>query len=354
MAMKDNFIPGLELSRQYYWKVIRPILDANYTNIKHTAALIGDGSEVLGFDTPLSTDHDWGPRIMLFLSEADYSNLSETVNQVIRKYLPESFLGYSIEPKNRTKKDHSVRILTIRDYIMEYLGFDIKNEFEPADWLTFPEQKLCAITKGDIFWDGVELNQVRNRFEYYPQDIWLYLLASGWTRIGQEEHLMGRAGNAGDEIGSALIASRLVRDLMRLCYLMEKQYAPYAKWFGIAFTHLAIAEELIPVFGKILTSSEWIERQKYLTLAYEIVAEKHNSIGITESLDINVNYFFERPFLVIGGERFAQAISAQIKDPKVKLLVNQRLIGSVDQFSDSTDILTETKWRMIIRKLYEL
>lgn len=354
MAMKDNFIPGLELSKQFYWEVIRPILDTSYANIKHTAALIGDGSEVLGFDTPLSTDHDWGPRVMLFLSEADYSNLSEMVNQAIRKSLPKSFLGYAIEPKNMTKSDHSVEILTIRDYIMEYLGFDIQNELGPADWLTFPEQKLCAITKGAIFWDGVELNRVRNRFEYYPRDVWLYLLASGWTRIGQEEHLMGRAGNAGDEIGSALIAARLVRDLMRLCYLMEKQYAPYAKWFGIAFAQLAIAKELISVFIKVLTASEWIERQKYLTLAYEIVAKKHNTMGITESLEVKVNKFYERPFLVIGGGQFAQAISAQIEDPEVKLLVSQRLIGSVDQFSDSTDILSDTKWRMVLRQLYEI
>jgi hypothetical protein len=34
-----------------------------------------------------------------------------------------------------------------------------------------------------------------------------------WNRIGQEEHLMGRA-DRGDEIGSAIIAARLVRDLM--------------------------------------------------------------------------------------------------------------------------------------------
>jgi hypothetical protein len=353
MRMKDNFTPGLELSKQFYRDVIRPILETNYAHIKHTAALIGDGSDVLGFDSLLSTDHDWGPRVMLFLSETDYSDFSETMDQVIRKNLPKSFLGYTIEPKNTTKSVHGFQILTIRDYILEYLGFDIQNELEPADWLTFTEQKLCAITKGAIFWDGVGLDRVRHRFEYYPRDVWLYLLASGWTRIGQEEHLMGRAGSASDEIGSALIAARLVRDLMRLCYLMEKEYAPYAKWFGVAFTQLAIAKDLVPIFKKVLTANEWVERQKYLIMAYEIVAKKHNTLGITKSLDDKVNNFYERPFLVIGGGRFAQAIKEQIKDPAVKLLQNKRLIGSVDQFSDSTDILTETKWRKVLRQLYE-
>jgi hypothetical protein len=275
------------------------------------------------------------------------------MDHVIRENLPESFLGYTIVPRNTTKNVHSFQILPIREYILDYLGFDIRNDLEPADWLTFPEQKLRAITKGEIFRDEVDLGQVRNLFGYYPRDVWLYLLASGWTRIGQEEHLMGRAGSAGDEIGSALIAARLVRDLMRLCYLMEREYAPYAKWFGAAFARLAISKDLAPIFKNVLTADEWLERQRYLNLAYEMVAKKHNTLGITEPLDVNVSNFHERPFLVIGGGRFAQAISAQITDPAVKLFVNHRLIGSVDQFSDSTDILTETKWRMVLRQLYE-
>ena len=36
----------------------------------HAAALVGDGSDVLGRDTPMSTDHGWGPAVTLFLPEA--------------------------------------------------------------------------------------------------------------------------------------------------------------------------------------------------------------------------------------------------------------------------------------------
>ena len=66
-------------------------------------------------------------------------------------------------------------------------------------------------------------------------------------RLNQEEHLMGRAGMVGDEIGSAVIGARLVRDLMHLCFLMERKYAPYPKWFGTAFARLACEAELCPV-----------------------------------------------------------------------------------------------------------
>ena len=44
------FVPGLELSRQFYDELVRPIVDARYPGLPHSAALLGRGSEVLGFD----------------------------------------------------------------------------------------------------------------------------------------------------------------------------------------------------------------------------------------------------------------------------------------------------------------
>jgi hypothetical protein len=126
---------------------------------------------------------------------------------------------------------------------------------------------------------------------------------------------MGRAGIVGDEIGSALIANRLVRHLMRLWLLMEKQYPPYAKWFGTAFTQLAGVELLLPLLRRVLSAPIWLERQEFLLPAYEIVATKHNALQITEALTSRVSNFYDRPFLVIDGGRFANAIRGQISDP---------------------------------------
>jgi hypothetical protein len=127
---------------------------------------------------------------------------------------------------------------------------------------------------------------------------------------------LGRAGIAGDEIGSAIIAARLVRDLMRLCFLMEKQYAPYAKWFGKAFFKLKCAAELSPVLKKALSAETWQEREKHLVVAYEYVAGMHNALEITEPLPAKVGSFFSRPFLVIHLHgKFADAICARIEDP---------------------------------------
>lgn len=364
----SNFIPGIELSRLFYLEAVKPILDADYPGLRYSAALTGSGSEILGFDTEMSSDHHWGPRLLLFLEEDDFAENRAPIHETFRHKLPYKFRGYStnfslsdddsgsLVPNeiDRGLINHRVEILTIRGFFKDYLNFDIRHPIEPEDWLTFPEQKLRTITAGAIYHDEIGLQETTKRFGYYPDDVWLYLLASGWNRIGQEEHLMGRAGIVGDEIGSAIIASRLARDLMRLCFLMEKQYAPYPKWFGKAFSLLKCAEELTPIFKKALSAETWQEREKFLSKAYEFVAEMHNDLKITEPLPAKAGKFFDRPFSVIHlhGD-FAGAICRRIPDPEIKRLAERRLIGSIDQISDNTDILSDSRWQPVLRKLYE-
>ena len=51
------FIPGLALSSAFYTEIVAPILADAYPRLRYSAALIGYGSEVLGYDTARSTDH---------------------------------------------------------------------------------------------------------------------------------------------------------------------------------------------------------------------------------------------------------------------------------------------------------
>jgi hypothetical protein len=361
--MGRPFIKGLELSALFYWEAVRPILDEHYPGLAHSAARLDFGSDVLGFDTPQSMDHDWGPKLTLLLSTEDERRLGDAIDETLGRLLPREIHGYPTSYSHHQDGTavmaaeeggpvcHQVSIRTLHAFFLRYLNYDPAHEPELAEWLTFPQQRLRTIASGRVYYDGLEeLEAIRARLRYYPHELWLYLLAAQWRRIAQLEPFMARCGDVGDETGSRIIALRLVRELMALCFLIERQYAPYEKWFGTAFAQLACAPRLGPAFEGMWRAPRWQEREAHLAQAYETVAGMHNALHITAPLDTNVRRFHQRPYLVIDGDRYVDAIRAEITDPEVKALPVH--LGSVDQFVDSTDVLDHPARLRQLRALY--
>ncbi len=343
------------MSRKFYWQAVRPVLDACFPGLAHSAALIGAGSEVLGFDTEMSTDHHWGPRALLFVSETDGPQVSQPIFQALAERLPVSFLGFPTNfgspnpadsgvqlllPVETGPVNHRVEVFTIPQFFKEYLGANLSHEIVPVAWLTLEEQRLLGATAGEIFFDGLgpgALASARAKLSYYPQDVWLYLLAAQWMKISQEEPYVGRCGSVGDELGSRQVAAHLVGAVMRLGFLMEKRYAPYSKWFGTAFSRLACAGQFQPLFEDVWQAATWQARQAALGRVYELAAGMHNKLGITPPLPAQVSPFHDRPFMVIHGEVFAEAIQQSIHSQAVRSL--PAFVGSVNQFIDSVDVI---------------
>ena len=132
------------------------------------------------------------------------------------------------------------------------------HEVRLTDWLTMPSQMLREVAGGHVFHDDIALSRIRERLAYYPHDVWLYMLAAQWSRVGEEEAFAGRCAQTGDELGSCVVAARLVRDLMGLCFLLAKQYIPYSKWLGTAFSRLEIATSLQPILLNVLSATGWL------------------------------------------------------------------------------------------------
>ncbi|MFJ9541433.1 hypothetical protein ACIRPX_29800 [Streptomyces sp. NPDC101225] len=65
--MPRRVLPGLELAQPFCLQVVAPVLDTALRGMPYSAAPIGCGSEVQGFDTVRSTDHAWGPRVQVSL-----------------------------------------------------------------------------------------------------------------------------------------------------------------------------------------------------------------------------------------------------------------------------------------------
>jgi hypothetical protein len=316
-------VSGIELSRQLYAEVVRPSLERGFPGLPHSAALLGRGSEVLGLDDEMSTDHDWRARLVLFVGEDGQSRPPEVVEEWLRKELPTRFRDHPVEHETHT----------VRAFFLERLALDVDADVEARDWLTLPEHRLRMFTAGAVYHDEVGLQAVRERLGYYPRDVWLYLLMAGWWRVHPEANVAGRAGQAGDEIGSALIGSRLVSDLMRLCFLMERQYAPYSKWFGTAFSRLACGPELTPTLGSALHSESWQERERALMAAYEEVIAMHNALQITPPVSTRIERLWDRPFKVVWAD-IPDLLRAEIGDPAVLSIVERWPVGPVDQLRD--------------------
>ena len=344
------FTPGLQLSGFLYEEAVRPILASHFPGLLYSAGRIGAGSEVLGFDTPQSMDHDWGPKLQLFLAESDFEPLLNRIEGVLRQELPASIHGIPIDlawarsseashgPAVGDPAHHGVSLHTLHSFLKQGYNIDPTAELTPADWLSVPQQHLRSLVSGAVFTDGLGLLEpLRTRLRWYPHDLWLYQLAAQWQRISQEEPFMGRCGQAGDELGSRLVAARLVRDMVRLGFLMERQYAPYIKWLGTAFNQLKCARTLAPLFEQILKAGYWQEREAPLVEALETMAAAHNRLGLTTPLSARAATFHNRPFMVIQGERFAEALLQAIQSEVVRSLPIH--LGSVDQFVDSTDAL---------------
>jgi hypothetical protein len=337
--MDQSFIPGIELARRYWHDVVAPIVDEVLPGVPRAAARIGAGSDVLGFDTERSTDHGWGPRVVVLFDDGFDLARDRRIAllKAVDARIPAVFLGYPTRfvASEGGPERHQVMLTTVREWFTLALGFDPRGAISDADWLGAPSQLLLEATAGAVFEDATgELTLARERLRWYPDDVWLYLLGCQWRRIDQEEPFVGRTGEVDDDLGSAVIAARLVRDIMRLCFLIERRYAPYAKWFGTAFAQLGCASTLTPMLRETLAATDWPAREAALVPAYEHVAAMFNALGVTEPQEAEVRYFYHRPFRVLGSGRFVEACMA--KTP----LRSLGYTGAVDQFADATDVLS--------------
>jgi Domain of unknown function (DUF4037) len=309
-----EFVPGVELGRALYQEVVAPLL----AGIRHSAARLGEGSDVLGYDTPRSTDHDWGARVAVLVDHGEPQPLPG---------VPARFHSWPTE----------VVVIGIGTFLTWQLGFDPRGGITTRGWLVTPQQSLLSVTAGVVYHDGLgELEAVRRALAWYPRDLWLWQLGAQWRRIAQEQHFPGRAAEAGDELGCGVLVARLVRDVMRLCLLLERRYAPYSKWLGTGFARLDSASTVGPLLAQALTAATWPAQQQALVAAYQQVAIRHNQLGLTEPVDPSPHRFHDRPYLIVDADRLTDACLAAMTD---RTLASLPLIGAIDQFVDSTDVL---------------
>jgi hypothetical protein len=245
-----------------------------------------------------------------------------------------------------------VVIATLPAWLEGELGWDLgKRELTPVDWLLISQTRLLGITQGAVFADpDGDLAHLRRRLAWFPDAVWWWLLACQWQRLSQEEPFVQRTAEVGDQLGSTVLAGRLVRDCMRLALLIGRRYAPYSKWLGTAFAALPDPDGLGSSLAEAMATDALTAREGALGRAYQLLGERFNTLSSDTRLDTSLRPFHDRPAWVLGAGRFAAASLERVDDP---VLTGLPLVGAVDQLLDCTDALADPALTSLMRCYYD-
>ena len=335
-------LTGAELSRAYFEHVVRPLLRGRWRGLPVAAARLGSGSDVLGLDDVMSRDHDWGLRLNLLVPR----EAVDDVDSYLAEHLPAEYLG--LPTRFATTWDpvvrHRVEVETARDLAVSRLGVDPTRDLDPGAWLSVTGQSVLEVTGGEVFADDSgELDRLRRRLAWYPDDVWRHVVAVDWTRLGQELPFVGRTAERGDDLGSRVIAARLVDVAMHLGHLLERRWPPYAKWVGSSFRSLPRAGSAQRPLTEALSAAGWRDREAGLVRGIRILNEVQRDSGLP-ALDDPVEPFWDRPYAGVSSD-VVPALEASISDPLVRAL--PRGVGSAEQWSHNVDVLVHAERRRL-------
>lgn len=325
-------VTGLELSRSYFDDVIRPALDDALPGLPYAAARLGGGSEVLGLDDETSTDHDWGPQLSIPVAAEHHEAVLERLEEAV----PETYAGRPTrfatahDPEMRLR----VTLSEVGDLLRATLGFDPLDSVTTFDWLRLTGQAVLEVTSGEVFMDRVgDLCRARTMLTWYPDDVWAWAIACDWHRLDQELPLMSRAGHRDDDLGSRVIAARLVHIAMHLGFLLERTWPPYAKWFGTSFARLPHASDTLADLRRCLVISSWEERQDALADALRRLLLLQKGRGLLSADGLAP--FFDRPYLHVPSRLIADLLS--LAGPTLAALTVGT--GTLEQRTTNVDVL---------------
>ena len=207
---------GLELGRELAHQVAQDI-ELNLPDLAPymCLALVGTGSECLGFDDAISEDHDFTKRCQLFLPADIYETNKERLQSYFKNY------AYG-----------TVQIECISKFYQRYTlyleGPQCEKEFRRV-----PQDLLCTATNGEVFLDNFgSFTHIRQRLlAYYPEDIRLRKIAYELNQLAQSgQYNLPRMLQRGDTIAASLALHQFVHHYMLLVHLFNKSYAPFYKW----------------------------------------------------------------------------------------------------------------------------
>lgn len=223
---------GLALSEHLFKTHIQAAFQEQFPTLYTQLAfgLAGSGSECFGYDDDLSVDHDWGPRLCIWVDEAlfvqDGKTLQHRYQQLLKSY---SHQGRSLNVDTQAPRDG---VLSIQRFYSYYLGLsELPSSWK--QWLMLSDESLSQCTNGRVFSDpkGLFTHYRETLLSYYPDDVWFKKIGAACIRISQYgQYNYPRAVKRNDMLAAGHCISAFCSEVVALACLLKRTYKPFYKW----------------------------------------------------------------------------------------------------------------------------
>ena len=305
---------GLEISKAYFEEFGLPMLEEQFPDVLPliAAGLFGSGSECLGYDDDVSSDHDMEPGFCIFLPGEDKVD-RRTAFLLERAYakLPREYGGLRrslMSPVGGAR--HGV--FRTGEFFAEKTGSS-DGILTNGQWLSLPEQALLECTNGVIFTDHYgEVSLIRQRLAFYPEDIFKKKLAGQLLLMAQSgQYNYARCLKHGENAAAQLAVNEFVKSTISAVFLLNRRYQPYYKWSFRALRELP----------KLSILAELLEYLLITDNGGDMAEEKHNVIeGICS--DVTDELMEQDLTEAVCGdlEKHAYSVNDRIADPELRNL----------------------------------
>lgn len=247
------FISGLELDKDYYETVGKPMLIEKYGDSfdNMTIGMLGEGSDCFGFDDELSRDHDWGPGFYIWLEAKDYQTIGQELTEDYNN-LPKEFRGFT-----RRNTEHGSRregVVLVDDFIEYYLGRKAFDEWQTTGkisddtMLSIMPSKLAAFCNGMIYHgkEDSKLCRIREYIKgYYSRSATTKLLCQTLAEFGQNaQYNYPRMKQRGDSIVAMQLLHTGLRKAVTAAYILNRMYVPHDKWIMKGTEQFSVLKEV--------------------------------------------------------------------------------------------------------------
>lgn len=291
---KKSRLNGLEKA-EFVFGYASEFLKESFPDIykRSCFALVGTGSECLGFDDKTSEDHDFLSRCQLFLTDSDYNLYQESLNKAfkiftssLKKHLTKNNIDTDVVGNIANIIGNiNIEIFSISSFYKYYTLFEDgpKTEYE---YRKVPMDLLCVATNGKVFMDNLgEFSKIRNRLlKFYPEDIRLKKIAYQLNKMAQSgQYNYNRMIKRNDIVAANIAQAEFINHYLNLVHLLNKKYMPFYKWAYKNATYLPILGEFTKNKLRNLSEVSIYDKSKVIEEICCTVVFELNRLGYSNS-----------------------------------------------------------------------